>query len=188
MGYKKRTEWSTGLKEGSRWVSVGTSSHRFIDHDFSGEFYFVVVIRQYVEAWENSERKWRIISLSLCHVSSPSLAILIHYIRSIHQHLWSFPLNCCSHCPFLAVPSCHFPSPDPHHLLPKLHSLSGPPPWLQPLLGVIQSAYCCQILPPKNLCQRIYIWLKFELLCIFIITERNYKKKKFRERKYPFIP
>lgn len=34
MGYKKRTEWSTGLKEGSRLVSRGTSTHRFIDHDF----------------------------------------------------------------------------------------------------------------------------------------------------------
>lgn len=86
----------------------------------------------------------------LCRLSkSPSLEILILCSHSTHQHLWSFPLNDWVNYPIPAVPSHHFPHPDPH-LLPTLHSPSGLPHWLWPLLSVSQPGYCYQIFASKE--------------------------------------
>lgn len=145
---------------------------------FKEPFYLVVIIRKYVEIWENSERMNVFPFLVLCQF--PQFDSLWPRCKKCllttpcGVFLWSL----CA----LSLSQVSFPSSRPPSSACSTRA-PGPPPWLQPLCSVIQSAYCCQILPLKNLCQRIYFWLKFEPLGIFIITERNYHKK-FGEQGY----
>lgn len=120
MGYKNRLGQSTELKEVSCLVNMATSSHKSIAYDLDSSF-TLGLLRELCRNLRKSRKEMKHFP-KLCQFSkSPSLEIFILCLHSTDQHLWSFPLNCWVNCPFPAIPSLHFPHPDPHPLLPKLH-------------------------------------------------------------------
>lgn len=134
------------------------------------QLYFGVVVGSCVAIWENQRNETypQVVSI-LSHPVWKSWSSVVILLTS----MWSFPLDDWVNYPIMSHPATH-------PLLPTWL----PPPWLWPLLSVSQPGYCCQILPPKNLCQRNYFWLKFEPLYIFIFMKETHWKS--FEKELPF--